>query len=58
MEETFMIAYINGIRVEGTPEEIERFRQLSTQTVKKSNTRLIGDPYGVYDKDGNWDGDL
>lgn len=53
-----MVAYINGVRVEGTPEEIERFRQLSTQTVKKSNTRPISDPYGVYDKDGNWDGDL
>ena len=51
-----MIAYINGIKVQGTPEEIERFRQLFTQT--KSNTRPVGDPYGVYDKDGNCDGDL
>lgn len=39
-----MVAYINGIRVQGTPEEIERFRQLSTQTINKSNTRPIGDP--------------
>ena len=52
-----MVAYVNGIRVEGTPEEIERFRQLSNNN-SNTNKRPIGDPYGVYDKDGNWDGDL
>ena len=53
-----MVAYVNGVRVEGTPEEIERFRQLSNNNNSNTNKRPIGDPYGIYDANGNWEGDL
>ena len=54
-----MIANINGIRVEGTPEEIARFKQLYSNSNNSNNgKRPVGDPYGIYDENGEWEGDL
>lgn len=52
-----MIAYIDGVRVEGTPEEIQRFKYMSTNS-NRDRKKPVGDPYGIYDENGEWEGDL
>jgi hypothetical protein len=37
-----MIAYINGVMVQGSPEEIEQFRMINAE--KKTSTRFFNIP--------------
>lgn len=54
-----MKAVINGIEVEGTPEEIAKFRrELEADRSREEKEPPKGCYNDCYDKNGNWLGDI